>query len=59
METGAFADVTKLRLTNLSVVMLATELEQELSVIDQGPNPTASVLIKREICTETQKREAM
>ena len=55
----AFAGVIELRLVNLPVIMLATELEQEVSVINQGPNPVTGVLIGRGILhADTQRGEA-
>ena len=43
----AFGDVIQLRLIDLPVVMLATELEEEVSVLNQGPNAMTGVLVGR------------
>jgi len=43
----AFGDVIQLRLIDLPVVMLATELEEEVSVLNQGPNAMTGILVGR------------
>lgn len=42
----AFGDVIQLRLIDLPVVMLATELE-EVSILNQGPNAMTGILVGR------------
>lgn len=43
----AFGDMIQLRLLDLPVVMLATELEGEVSILNQGPNAMTGVLVGR------------
>lgn len=43
----AFGDVIQLRLIDLPVVMLATELEEEVSILNQGPNAMTGILVGR------------
>ena len=43
----AFGDVIQLRLIDLPVVMLATELEEEVSVLNQGPTAMTGILVGR------------
>lgn len=52
----AFGDMIQLRLLDLPVVMLATELEGEVSVLNQGPNAMTRVLEEEGLFhTDTQR----
>lgn len=55
----AFGDMIQLRLIGL-LVMLATELEGEVSILSQGPNAMTGVLVGRgTFHTDTQRRSHM